>query len=360
MKLAISGFTYEKRWTAEQCAYVLDDMIKCMEQDRENIVVEGLYHPPNALSKQKEQVVDEQKKVKEQRSDKMKNMREYNLQMVKEDIEKIKPVKEEKQKKEEDKKQKEEEQQSKKQQFREKWLTEQKQKVVLKKEEDKQKTEQQFVEENKMKEEQEKVRKESFDKFSQEYIEKQNNKLKEKLEIHSAKKVKEEQSKKLQVLYKDINKIRPQKERLYKKIFDMDKKRKQYEQEQNAKIKALHVSHDFAEIYKKNKKKLQTIFDILQGLTFKNVSKPTHKDEIDLKTFTWFCYHFKAIPQLMNTLDTVLIYRTLTRDRKQYDHVPVGLTYDTFLEALTRVAIKGKVILNWFAKKYFRKQNAVG
>lgn len=79
MKLAISGFSYEKRWTAEQCAYVLDDMIKCIEQERSAIVPEGLFHPENAVMKYQVLVQEEEKKKKQQQSEKMKNFRQYNI-----------------------------------------------------------------------------------------------------------------------------------------------------------------------------------------------------------------------------------------------------------------------------------------
>lgn len=46
----------------------------------------------------------------------------------------------------------------------------------------------------------------------------------------------------------------------------------------------------------------------------------------------------------------MLIYKYLTKDRKQYDNIPVGLGFAEFLEALTRIAIKGQIILNWFNK----------
>lgn len=102
------------------------------------------------------------------------------------------------------------------------------------------------------------------------------------------------------------------------------------------------------------------IFDLLKGLTFKNVAKPTHDNEIDMKSFTWFGYHFKIIPQLMATIDMILIYKSLTKERKSYDHKLVGLTFDTFMEAFTRMAIKGKVILNWFAKNIDDKKMLEG
>jgi len=49
MKLSISSINYKDRHHAEECAYVLDDIIRAVEKDRKEIVKEGLFHPNNPI-----------------------------------------------------------------------------------------------------------------------------------------------------------------------------------------------------------------------------------------------------------------------------------------------------------------------
>lgn len=54
MKLSISNFDYKNRWTAEQCAHVLDDMIRVLESNNKEFVKEGFFKPNNPVKLESE------------------------------------------------------------------------------------------------------------------------------------------------------------------------------------------------------------------------------------------------------------------------------------------------------------------
>jgi hypothetical protein len=45
-------------------------------------------------------------------------------------------------------------------------------------------------------------------------------------------------------------------------------------------------------------------------------------EEINLKTWTWFCYKFGFYPEIINPIDAILIYKSLTGHKVPLDIDP--------------------------------------
>jgi len=80
-----------------------------------------------------------------------------------------------------------------------------------------------------------------------------------------------------------------------------------------------------------------------------------YEKEMPIKTYMWFCRHFKIHPEIIHPNDAILIYHSVTR-KKISSTLDIGLNYLEFLEVLTRVAIKGEKVFNKFQANMEKKK----
>ncbi|KAL4496244.1 hypothetical protein ABPG72_012981 [Tetrahymena utriculariae] len=343
LKLAVSTIGYRDRYTAEQCAYCLDDIIKSIESGDSNQAFRNKKVENKAI-KEKKKEEEAQEEAKKKYEEKRLKDHDFVISRAKEIIEQnSEKDKQKKEKEQQLKKQKEEEQKKKADDMSSFWkekkevLDQQKQKLI---EEQKKVQEEQL---RRMQEEKEKKEKE-FQEFNKKQIEKQQEEFKKQKEkeLQEAEKQKnlEEYQKKL-------------KEKLHMHIVKTDQERIEIEKVSNVKIKELFQKEDVQTVYKANEFKLSQLFFYLKKYTYREISRQNMSDnEISYKTFNWFCYRFNIYPEIIsNPKDILLIYRSVTRNKQVVDHKPIGLNEEEFKEAMLRISIKGKKIFNKFSEQ---------
>lgn len=110
---------------------------------------------------------------------------------------------------------------------------------------------------------------------------------------------------------------------------------------------ALHKSLEVQQVYEKHKSRLSYLFELLYNFTFKDISYLHEGDELPLRTINWFCQHFSLTPEIIKSIEVGLMFRTITKNTNKH---PPSLTYQDFLQFLTRVSIKGQNVFNRFAE----------
>ncbi|KAL4446642.1 hypothetical protein ABPG74_005580 [Tetrahymena malaccensis] len=343
LKLAVSTIGYRDRYTAEQCAYCLDDIIKSIESGDSNQAFRNK-KVENKVIKEKKKEEEAQEEAKKKYEEKRLKDHDFVMGRAKEIIEQnSEKDKQKKEKEQQLKKQKEEEQKKKADDMSSFWkekkevFDQQKQKLI---EEQKRIQEEQI---KRMQEEKEKKEKE-FQEFNRKQIEKQQEEFKKQKEKEQQE---AEKQKNLEEYQKKL------KEKLHMHIVKTDQERIEIEKVSNVKIKELFQKEDVQGVYKTNEFKLSQLFFYLKKYTYREISRQNMSDnEISYKTFNWFCYRFNIYPEIIsNPKDILLIYRSVTRNKQVVDHKPIGLSEEEFKEAMLRISIKGKKIFNKFSEQ---------
>ncbi|EGR31584.1 hypothetical protein IMG5_106360 [Ichthyophthirius multifiliis] len=347
MKLVISQYSYKDKYTAEQCAFCLDDVIKAVENKKDSV---SRYRKFDKQSIKEEQEEEEEEKHKKKSLEKRLKNHEF-IQM------RAKEIQQQNELLEKDKKEKENKIKQQKEIQEKKWVEDNNKFWQQKKESYEKLKAKKIEDEKRILEELYKKQQEEKDKKEKEFQEFNKNQI---IKLKETQQKQKEKEKQMDEEYKKLEQYQKKlREKLFMKIVKDSEERIEIEKIANNKIKDLIESQEIQYVFKENEFKISQLFSYLKKYNYRVISRQDLNDEeIDFKTFNWFVYRFNIYPEVItNAKDILLIFRSITRNKQVIDNKPIGVNEKEFKEALVRLAIKGKKIFNKFSEKIEKGEN---
>eukprot|EP01017_Pseudomicrothorax_dubius_P035500 TRINITY_DN4977_c0_g1_i1.p1 TRINITY_DN4977_c0_g1~~TRINITY_DN4977_c0_g1_i1.p1 ORF type:complete len:331 (+),score=107.68 TRINITY_DN4977_c0_g1_i1:65-1057(+) len=143
-------------------------------------------------------------------------------------------------------------------------------------------------------------------------------------------------------------------------MLEKERERREKEKKMNEQVIALFGSPEIQMAFARHEKQLKYVFQYYLENIDLDVRIPYTMDHLQYKGFMVFAAQFNLFPGILSTEQIGLAYRSVSLDKKLVDKIPVGLSYDDFLQVLFRIAVKGSRIFNQVQRRFAADRKADG
>lgn len=146
----------------------------------------------------------------------------------------------------------------------------------------------------------------------------------------------------------DPRKARQEKEFKQRRLQAIKEEIVQYEKfkKDDEEIHNLMQTKEIREVYQKYEKQLKQVYNWYCRSAHHPIGSLDQLETLLLKPYMNFASDFLIYPTIIKMQEVEAIFRSLTKVKLSVDGKQVSMTFDDFEEALLRMAIKGRVILD--------------
>ena len=153
-------------------------------------------------------------------------------------------------------------------------------------------------------------------------------------------------------------------EKEYKSKRDQDIKKQLEEHErlkkQDEEIRNLVQHKGTQQIFQKHEKSLKQLYNWYCLSTHHAIGSLDQMESLLIKPYMAFAVEFSICPTIIPLRQVEFVFKSLTRNKQPAEGKQVSLTYPEFKEALIRIAIKGREILDQiYTAKFGRKTELI-